>query len=42
MTFDELFSEHRLTEAERHELVHYLAWFRMYKTIQRLLPKNSQ
>jgi hypothetical protein len=41
MTFDELFSEHTLTDAERRELVYFLAAFRMRKTIERLLPQNS-
>lgn len=37
MTFDEFFREHRLTAAERTDLVYFLAAMRMRKTLERLL-----
>jgi len=36
-TFDEAFAEHRLTPAERRELVEYLAFMRMRNTLRALL-----
>lgn len=39
-TFDELFSQHRLTQRERELLVHHLAAMRYRKTIERLLRKR--
>lgn len=37
MTFDELFSELRLSDKERRELVYHLAAIRARKTIEALL-----
>ena len=37
MTFDELFQEYALTSEERRQLVYFLAYLRMRKTIERLL-----
>jgi hypothetical protein len=42
MTFDELFSEHRLTPEERRNLVWHLATFRARRTVELLLPKEAQ
>lgn len=39
-TFDDFFKEHRLTEAERRELVYFLAMLRFRNTIDRLLPQS--
>lgn len=41
MTFDEFFREHRLTEAERRELIYFLATLRFRNTIERLLPQSN-
>ena len=38
MTFNELFSQHRLTSEERTQLVRFLALFRFEKTMKALLP----
>lgn len=40
MTFDELFADHRLTDAEREALVHHLANLRARRTIETLLPRK--
>jgi hypothetical protein len=40
-TFDEAFSEHRLTPAERSALVWHLAEFRARKTVEALLPETK-
>lgn len=40
-TFDELFAEHRLTPAERRELVFYLASIRSRRLIETLLGGND-
>lgn len=40
-TFDEVFSEHRLTTVERAALVWHLATFRARRTVECLLPKTS-
>jgi ribosomal protein L16 Arg81 hydroxylase len=37
-TFDEAFSEHRLTDSERVQLVDYLANYRAQKTREALIP----
>lgn len=46
MTFDEFFSEHRLTTKEREALVWHLAAYRMRRTIEMLreapLPFNPR
>lgn len=42
MTFNELFSEHRLTPAERAELVWFLAQHRARKTVEALLPEPAE
>lgn len=41
MTFDDFFSEFRLTAAERKELVWRLAFLRFQKTIEVLLPERK-
>lgn len=41
-TFDEVFEDHRLTPAERRELVYRLAAIRAQKTIETLLHKESK
>lgn len=41
MTFDELFAEHNLTQAERDALVAYLASLRMLATMRALLPTQQ-
>ena len=42
MTFDELFAEHRLTAAERAELVRFLALLRYERTIKVLTAKPQE
>lgn len=39
-TFDEVFAELNLTQAERHALVWHLAAYRARKTVEVLLPKT--
>lgn len=38
-TFDELFSQHRITAEERRQLVWHLAMMRMENTVRLLLPE---
>lgn len=40
-TFDEAFTEHHLTAAERAALVWHLAMFRARKTVEALLPETK-
>lgn len=40
-TFDEVFSEHFITPAERAALVWHLAMFRARKTVDALLPETD-
>lgn len=40
-SFDEVFSEHTLTAAEREALVWHLAAFRARKTVEALLPNTK-
>ena len=40
-TFNEAFSEHRLTAEERYELIWRLAAMRAKKTVEALLPESK-